>query len=103
MGAPVTASAALDPQSTLIAAAGGLAIDLLHAAPRLADQLASQPGLECTLPESLTALEESQRDHESRIRLLTDGVTQFKVWSGHASGSSSRIAFLALLRTCVGS
>jgi hypothetical protein len=100
MGAPVSGSAPLDPQSALIAEQLRHAIDLLRAdidqlaaAQKHADELASQ---------RLSVLEEMARDHETRIRLLTDGVTQFKVWSGLASGSSSLVALLALLRTFVG-
>lgn len=96
----MSSASSLDPQSALIAEQLRHAIDLLRAdieqlasAQRHADQLASQ---------RLSSLEESMRDHESRIRLVTDGVTQFKVWSGLASGSSSLIALLAFLRTFTG-
>lgn len=50
----------------------------------------------------ITQLEENQRDHEARLRALQDGVTSFKVWSGLASGGSSLVALIALLRAILG-
>jgi hypothetical protein len=47
----------------------------------------------------LSALEKSELDHEQRLRLATDGVTQFKVWSGLAAGGSGVVSLFALLRT----
>jgi hypothetical protein len=93
-------SSQVDPQSALIAEQLRHTIDLLRAEldqlaadQRHADQLAGQ---------RLSALEATTQDHESRIRLLTDGVTQFKVWSGLASGGSSLFSILALLRAFLG-
>jgi hypothetical protein len=50
----------------------------------------------------LRALEEQARDHETRIRMATDGVTQFKMWSGLASGGSWLVSLAALLRAWLG-
>lgn len=47
----------------------------------------------------ISSLETAVRDHELRIRADTDGVTQFKMWAGLASGSSGLIALAALLRS----
>lgn len=47
----------------------------------------------------LTSLETTTQDHESRLRSTTDGVTQFKMWTGLASGGSSLAALAALLRS----
>lgn len=49
--------------------------------------------------QRLTALENDVRDHETRIRDATQGVTQFKLFSGLASGSSSLMSLVAILRT----
>ena len=50
----------------------------------------------------LEALEAQVRDHEQRLRLATDGVTQFKVWSGLATGGSWLISAAALLKAWLG-
>ena len=50
----------------------------------------------------LTGLETGVRDHELRIRADTDGVTQFKMWAGLASGSSGLMALAALVRSFFG-
>jgi len=46
----------------------------------------------------ISALEDAEKDHESRIRNLTDGVTSFRVWSGLASGGSSIMSIVALVK-----
>jgi len=43
-------------------------------------------------------LEEAKHDHEARIRDLKDGVTSFRVWSGLASGGSSIMSIVALVK-----
>jgi hypothetical protein len=48
--------------------------------------------------QRLEELEELSRDHETRLRAATDGVVQFKVWSG----GSSLISLAALVRTFLG-
>ena len=50
----------------------------------------------------LGSLETAVRDHELRIRADTDGVTQFKMWAGLASGSSGLMALTALIRSFFG-
>lgn len=50
----------------------------------------------------LNQLEEARRDHESRIRSLTDGVTAFKVWTGLANGSSGLMAIAAFVKSWLG-
>lgn len=44
----------------------------------------------------MEALEKLAADHESRLRSATDGVTQFKVWSGLAAGGSGLMSLVAL-------
>ena len=48
--------------------------------------------------QRLSVLESSSNDHETRIRDATQGVTQFKLFSGLASGSSSLMSIVALLK-----
>jgi hypothetical protein len=50
----------------------------------------------------LRALEELARDHETRIRSTTDGVVQFKVWSGLAAGGSGIFSLMALIKAFTG-
>jgi hypothetical protein len=52
--------------------------------------------------QRLAMLEEGIRDHETRIRAATEGVTQFKLFSGLASGGSGLMSLVALLRTFLG-
>lgn len=52
--------------------------------------------------QRLVMLEEQMRDHEKRIRDATEGVTQFKLFSGLASGGSGLMSLVALLRTFLG-
>ena len=65
------------------------AIDRLRAETRLANQ-------------RLEVLEKMAVDHETRLRSVSDGVTQFKVWSGLTSGGSGLMSLLAFLRTYFG-
>lgn len=46
----------------------------------------------------LNRLESETGDHETRIRAATEGVTQFKLFSGLASGSSVVMAAAAFLK-----
>ena len=50
----------------------------------------------------LNDLEKGRDDHEQRIRSVTDGVTQFKMFAGLASGGSSIVAIIALIKTFFG-
>lgn len=52
--------------------------------------------------QRLTALEVEVWDHETRICSATEGVTQFKLFSGLASGGSGLMSLVALLRTFLG-
>lgn len=52
--------------------------------------------------QRLVILEEQIRDHEERIRAATEGVTQFKLFSGLTSGGSSLMALVALLKAFLG-
>jgi hypothetical protein len=49
----------------------------------------------------LAALEEDAKDHEQRLRSNTEGVTQFKQWSGLAAGGSSIMSIVALLKSFI--
>jgi len=50
----------------------------------------------------LACMEKRADDHEARLRAATDGVTQFKVFSGLASGGSSILAIVAFIRSIIG-
>jgi hypothetical protein len=46
-------------------------------------------------------LETVQRDHETRLRSATDGITQFKVYTGLANAGASLLSLLALLKAYI--
>jgi hypothetical protein len=50
----------------------------------------------------LSVLEDRANDHEMRIRAATDGVTQFKMWAGFASGGSGIVSLIALIKAFFG-
>jgi len=50
----------------------------------------------------LVQLEKREEDHETRIRSATEGVTQFKMWTGLASGGSGIMALVALIKAFFG-
>ena len=52
--------------------------------------------------QRLVMLEEQIRDHETRIRTATEGVTQFKLFSGLASGGSGLMSLVALINAFLG-
>jgi hypothetical protein len=52
--------------------------------------------------QRLAILEEQIRDHEARIRSATEGVTQFKLFSGLTSGGSSLMSLVAILKAFLG-
>jgi hypothetical protein len=52
--------------------------------------------------QRLAMLEEQIRDHETRIRTATEGVTQFKLFSGLASGGSGLMSLVALVKAFLG-
>jgi hypothetical protein len=47
----------------------------------------------------LKQLEDDVKDHETRIRAATDGVTQFKTFHTLASGGSGFMSLLALIKS----
>lgn len=49
----------------------------------------------------LAAVEKICEDHESRLRDVTAGVTQFRFWSSVTSGGSTAMSLLALLKSFV--
>jgi len=48
--------------------------------------------------QRLKILETHSQDHETRIRAATDGVTQFKLWSGLANAGSSLFSLIAFVK-----
>lgn len=52
--------------------------------------------------QRFAALEESQHDHEQRLREVQTGVTQFKTWGSVLGGSSGLMALASLLRSFFG-
>lgn len=51
--------------------------------------------------QRLKALERISEDHESRLRDVTTGVTQFRFWSSVTSGGSTAMSLLALLKSFI--
>lgn len=47
----------------------------------------------------LNDLKALTQDHETRIRSATEGVTQFKAWSGFVSGSSGILSIISLIKS----
>ena len=89
-----------DTEVALIAEQLRHAIDLLRG--EINDLAQTQQHAQALDNHRLAALEDARRDHEERIRTLTDGVTTFKVWAGLASGSSGLISLAAFLRAFFG-
>lgn len=54
------------------------------------------------MEQRLKYLENQQADQEARLRSATEGVTQFKIVSGLASGSSSLMALVAIIKAFLG-
>ena len=52
--------------------------------------------------QRLSLLEGQMRDHETRLRAATEGVTQFKLFSGLASGGSGLMSLAAILKAFLG-
>jgi hypothetical protein len=76
------------------------ALDLLRA--EIASLRASIDHLRELTNTRLDDLEACQADHETRLRAVTEGVTQFKMFSGTASGGSILVSLWALIRTITG-
>jgi len=49
----------------------------------------------------LGELEAVRGDHESRLRAVNDGITQFKVYTGLMNGGSSLLSILAVVKAYV--
>lgn len=49
----------------------------------------------------LNAIEKICEDHETRLRDVSTGVTQFRFWSSVTSGSSTAMSLLALIKSFV--
>jgi archaellum component FlaC len=47
-------------------------------------------------------LKKAKEDHETRIRMATEGVTQFKMYSGLANGGSGLLSIIALIKSFFG-
>lgn len=94
------APADLDPEAELIAAQLRHTIDLLRA--ELSAIKAEQAHIKAMSDHRLASLEEARKDHETRLREVTAGVTQFKVWAGLASGGSGLMSLVALLKAWFG-
>ena len=89
-----------DDPNTLLTEQLRHAIHLLQAQLRsLEAQMVHQQALN---HQRLTILEEQIRDHEARIRAATEGVTQFKLFSGLTSGGSGLMSLVALLKAFLG-
>ena len=52
--------------------------------------------------QRLAGLEKCSDDHEARLREATTGVTQFKVWSGLASGGTGILSIIAFIKSFLG-
>jgi len=55
------------------------------------------------LAQRLERLEAQVSDHEARLRVNTEGVTQFKIFSGLASGGSGIMSLVAIIKAFLGS
>jgi hypothetical protein len=89
-----------EEQAALIAEQMRHAIDLLKAEIReLRRQVEHLQALD---QHRLTSLERQAADFETRIRAASDGVTQFKMFFGLATGGSSLLSLAALLRSFFG-
>lgn len=89
-----------EDQAALFAEQMRHAMDLLRAEVNSLHALHDHDMEMCRL--RLSSLETASRDHELRIRADTDGVTQFKMWAGLASGGSGLMALAALIRSFLG-
>ena len=53
------------------------------------------------LERRLNTVEKICEDHETRLRDVTAGVTQFRFWSSVSSGGSTAMSLLALLKSFI--
>ena len=54
------------------------------------------------MDQRLVQLEGRLNDHETRLRAATEGVTQFKLFSGLASGGSGIMSLVAIIKAFLG-
>ena len=87
-------------ESALIAEQLTHAIDLLRA--EIASLRADLEHHRELSNSRLTNLEDCQKDHEARIRATTEGVTQFKMFSGISSGGATLISIFTMLKVILG-
>jgi hypothetical protein len=84
---------------------GRIADQLTSRINQLDERLKHQAALDgervTAIRSELADLRESSKDHEARIRLATDGVTQFKVWSGLGSGFSGMVSIAAFIKSFI--
>ena len=86
-----------DPQSALITQQLKHTVDLLR---REIEVLRRDHDHDKTLTNHrLTGLESCSKDHETRLRVLQDSAARSKVVNSLASGGSTFMSFVALLRT----
>ena len=52
--------------------------------------------------QRICQLEARIADHETRLRTATEGVTQFKIFSGLASGGSGIMSLVAIIKAFLG-
>jgi hypothetical protein len=89
-----------DRQIALLSEQMSHALDLLRAdLDGLQVRLAHQDDMSS---HRLSLLEDTAADHEERLRTVSDGVTQFKMWTGLVSGSAGLAALTALLKSFLG-
>jgi len=89
-----------EAQATLIAEQMHHALDLMRSEIDLLK--ARQTSNMELIDLRLRRLEAQIADYETRLQAATQGVTQFKVWSGLTSGSSSILSVVAFLKVVVG-
>ncbi|HEX7974022.1 MAG TPA: hypothetical protein VF498_06415 [Anaerolineales bacterium] len=88
-----------DPETALIAEQLMHTIDLLRA--ELAALQAEQAHTQEMGERRFEFLERAAQDHETRLRTVADGVTQFKVLAGLATGGGL-VSLITLLRSLLG-
>ena len=89
-----------DDQAAVIAGQLRHALDLMQAEVNALQ--ARQSHLAEMSHQRLNVLEKRADDQEARLRGATEGVTQFKVWSGLVAGSSGLMSLAALVRAFFG-
>lgn len=52
--------------------------------------------------QRIRSLEAQISDHETRLRMVSEGVTQFKLFSGLASGGSGIMSLVAVIKAFLG-